>query len=104
MRIWDERGVVSNPANSRTFKSFLQEFSIPLIGGVVAAMTAANISSEGYHHFLGEPIPFLGISLHFLINDIFMVLFFGIAAKEITESWFSANPAAPPDWRRVHRC
>ena len=26
------------------------------------------------------------VNLHFLINDIFMVFFFGIAAKEITES------------------
>ena len=26
------------------------------------------------------------VTLHFLINDIFMVFFFGIAAKEITEA------------------
>ncbi len=71
---------------------FLQEFSIPLIVGVFAALGFANVSWETYHHLVDlEPIPGAKVfghplTLHFLINDIFMVLFFGIAAKEITEA------------------
>ncbi len=36
------------------------------------------------------------LTLHFLINDIFMVLFFGIAAKEITESVLPGGALNPP--------
>jgi NhaA family Na+:H+ antiporter len=35
------------------------------------------------------------LSLHFLINDIFMVFFFGIAAKEITEACLPGGPLNP---------
>ena len=86
--------------------SFLQEFSIPLIVGVFAALIAANLAPEAYHHWFGEihgggddhgdghhDVFQLGFSLfghpvglHFLVNDVFMVFFFGIAAKEITEA------------------
>ncbi len=77
-------------------KSFLQEFSIPLIIGVFAALVFANLAPKGYHHFLEwKPLGF-GVTLHFLINDIFMVLFFGIAAKEITESCLPGGPLNPP--------
>jgi len=88
------------------FVSFLQEFSIPLIVGVFAALFAANLAPETYHHWFGEihgggghgdgehgGVFNLGfqlfghtVGLHFLVNDIFMVFFFGIAAKEITEA------------------
>ncbi len=74
------------------FVNFLQEFSIPLIAGVLAALLFANLSPETYHHVV-EWAPLAGfkilgheVTLHFLVNDIFMVFFFGIAAKEITES------------------
>ncbi|GAB5443307.1 MAG: Na+/H+ antiporter NhaA [Fuerstiella sp.] len=83
----------------------LQEFSIPLILGVICAMIWANVSPDSYHALVHTPVHHLGtifdhvehaevshsgidyyLSLHFLINDIFMALFFGIAAKEITEA------------------
>ncbi len=74
------------------FIEILQEFSIPLLSGVVVAMVAANLFPEWYSdtlhwkpfgnfELLGHPL-----DLHFLVNDLFMVFFFGIAAKEITES------------------
>ncbi len=81
--------------------SLLQEFSIPLIAGVFAALTVANIPAlhDWYEHWWGAghgehpawSVPGVSLfghplTLHFLINDIFMVFFFGIAAKEITES------------------
>ena len=66
----------------------LQEFSIPLIGGVILALVWANISPHSYHHFIHwSPLgPDSHFNFHFLMNDIFMVIFFGLAAKEITES------------------
>jgi len=73
--------------------NMLQEFSVPLIAGVVFALVWANTNPEGYAHFLHYPIfghdyTILGheINFHFLMNDIFMVFFFGIAAVEITQS------------------
>ncbi len=73
--------------------NFLQAFSIPLIIGVIAALVWVNMAEHSYHHFLhypifGENFKILGhaFNFHFLINDFFMVLFFGIAGVEITQS------------------
>lgn len=79
----------------------LQEYSIPLIAGVFVALWAANHDYEWYHHLIDEPLlPFdifgHAASLHFLINDIFMVFFFGIAAKEITDAVLPGGSLNPP--------
>ena len=93
----------------------LQEFSIPLIGGVFCALLAANLAPEWYqywfgaahhgadhgedaHHVFTFGFDILGhpVGLHFLINDIFMVFFFGIAAKEITEAALPGGSLNPP--------
>lgn len=96
--------------------NLLQEFSIPLIAGVVAALIAANLAPDWYHHWFGVahgdahaggedhgPFVLFGASilghpltLNFLINDIFMVFFFGIAAKEITEAALPGGSLNPP--------
>ena len=60
----------------------LQEFSLPLIVGVLGGLLAANLAPEWYQGLFGDPHG----ALPFLINDIFMAFFFGIAAKEITEA------------------
>ena len=94
-------------AQVRQFIAFLQEYSIPLILGVVAGLVWANIDISSYHHVVefdfwnfgqgpyvddhgldANDFYILGrhVSVHFLINEVFMVFFFGIAAKEITES------------------
>lgn len=56
-------------------------------------MAVANIDNHFYErlvdaHILGKGAEIFGRSFtaHFLINEIFMVFFFGVAAKEITES------------------
>ena len=93
--------------NVRRYITFLQEYSIPLILGVIVALVWANIDFSSYHHLVefdfwnfGSPEEFDAehhdvndvyhfgkhITVHFLVNEIFMCLFFGIAAKEITES------------------
>ena len=56
----------------------------------IAGLAMANIDSHSYHelvdyHVFGDDIEIFGraVTAHFLINEIFMVFFFGIAAKEI---------------------
>ena len=88
--------------------SFFQEYSLPLILGVIAGLVWANVDFSSYHHVIEFDFwnfgkgPFLDdgehhdlndfyifgkhITVHFLINEVFMVFFFGVAAKEITES------------------
>ncbi len=62
------------------------EFSLPLIVGVIAAVVWANIDGTGYAHAIHWAPSGSRFSLDFIVNELFMVLFFGIAAKEITES------------------
>ena len=72
---------------------FLQEYSLPLLAGVVLGLLAANLDSHWYETVV-EFKPFgkhaavfeHELTLHFIINGMFMCLFFGIAAKEITQS------------------
>jgi len=93
-------------AHKKGFVSLLQEFSIPLIAGVFVALFAANLAPEWYEHVFaahgGWEFPgHLSVFGHhitpaFLINDIFMVFFFGIAAKEITEACLPGGSLNPP--------
>jgi len=83
--------------------NILQEFSIPLILGVVVALVVANIDPHLYHVLVDYPVFGEGAELlhhpltaHFLVNDIFMVFFFGIAAKEITEACLPGGDLNPP--------
>jgi len=74
---------VTAPAQSPV--SLLREFSIPLLAGVGLALLWANSNPAGYQHGIAAPMG-LAPSLHFWVNDLFMVFFFGIAAVEITDS------------------
>lgn len=81
---------------AKRFVNILQEFSIPLIFGVICALIMANVNEHLYHDIVHTS--FLGFSwfnLHFLVNDIFMVFFFGIAAKEISESFLPGGALNP---------
>jgi len=83
----------------------LQEYSIPLILGVLVAVFWANVAPHSYHAAVHAPFHQFGdwlhagsqmevdhdswthyFTMHFLVNDVLMVIFFGIAAKEITEA------------------
>jgi len=74
--------------------NYLSEFSIPLILGVIIALIFANVDHHAYEKLIETPLvspdifQIFGhkVNFHFLINDIFMVFFFGIAAVEITQS------------------
>jgi NhaA family Na+:H+ antiporter len=74
--------------------NLLREFSIPLLAGVLTALTWANVAPESYREFnYGR---FLGpLSFHFITNDIFMVFFFAIAAAEITQSCLPGGDLSP---------
>jgi Na+:H+ antiporter, NhaA family len=68
-----------------------------LLAGVIAALALANISPATYQALLhwsplghGSPV-----TLHFLVNDVFMALFFAIAAAEITESCLPGGALNP---------
>ena len=74
--------------------NMLREFSVPLIGGIVVALVWANMFPDSYTHFDHDPL--VGpLSFHFLTNDIFMVLFFGIAAAEISQSFLPGGDLYP---------
>ena len=69
----------------------LQEYSFFLLAGAITAQLWAHGEPASYHdtihHVLFKwPSLDLEFSLHFLINDVFMVFFFAIAAKELTEA------------------
>jgi NhaA family Na+:H+ antiporter len=73
--------------------NLLQEFSLPLIAGVALGLVAANTNHHWYETAValnpfGPHASVLGheLTIRFIINGMFMCLFFGIAAKEITES------------------
>jgi NhaA family Na+:H+ antiporter len=86
--------------------SRLRELSAFLLIGTALALIWANLSPEVYDAFINAPLAVLwqdgiggarewmaqhaggghGLSFHFVVNDIFMVLFFGMAAKEVSES------------------
>ncbi|MBN4059070.1 Na+/H+ antiporter NhaA [Endomicrobium sp. AH-315-J14] len=82
----------------RSTIALLQEFSIPLIVGVLGALLWANVDMHGYHALIHySPLgPDSHLNFHFIINDLFMALFFGVAAKEITEACLPGGDLNPP--------
>lgn len=74
---------------------FITEYSLPLIIGVVLALFWANINKEGYSIFETAFASLIGhkVSFKFLVNDIFMAFFFGVAMAEIVHSVKSQSGA-----------
>jgi NhaA family Na+:H+ antiporter len=124
------------------FLYIAQEFSLPLLAGVVVALVIANTTPKLYNKIVNQTYAFFVAeqdhqpgqpshdhqdhgnehhdhekedpsnvehaenhghvsgwrhycTLHFIINDLFMVLFFGIAAKEIAESCLPGGALNP---------
>jgi NhaA family Na+:H+ antiporter len=67
---------------------FILENSLLLLAGTVAAVAWANIDQDTYDH-LAHP-------LHFWVNDVGMVFFFALAAKEVFEATLPGGPLASP--------
>ena len=77
--------------------SFIEEYSILLVVGAFGALAWANIDYNSYHHIVDMvliehfPVGHLHdghrtLTLHYLINDVLMALFFAIAGKEVWEA------------------
>ena len=91
-------------SQARHLTNLLQQFSIPLIVGVFAGLAVANLDDNFYqrlvdHQPFGSGTTVFGhhVTTQFLTNQVFMVFFFGIAAKEITDSVLpggALNPAS----------
>ncbi|CAE7943964.1 nhaA [Symbiodinium sp. KB8] len=79
----------------------LQKYALPLVTGVIVAMVWKNTAEDSYWTVTHDPIipgwQILGhdASLHFLINDIFMCFFFGLAIKEVTEALLPGGSLSP---------
>ena len=70
----------------KKFVRILQEFSLPLLVGVVGGLIAANMAEDWYERYFNAELGHHPGSLLWFINNVFMAFFFGIAAKEITEA------------------
>ncbi|MCI0896399.1 MAG: Na+/H+ antiporter NhaA, partial [Chloroflexi bacterium] len=86
----------------RQLIAITHEYSILLILGVFAGLAVANLDHQLYeelvdYHLFGDQAKLFGhtITAHFLTNEIFMVFFFGIAAKEITVSLLPGGALNP---------
>lgn len=63
-----------------------EEYSLPLLLGVAMAMVWANLGPESYHRFVEYPLFGSEFTVHFLVKDVFMTVFFAVAAAEIVEA------------------
>ncbi|GAA3867201.1 Na+/H+ antiporter NhaA [Celeribacter arenosi] len=86
---------------------FIANYSLLLIAGATIALIWANVDAHSYHAFVEYPIFdnfFIGhlhddghghvtrtLTLHYLVNDVLMALFFAIAAKEVWEAVILKN-------------
>lgn len=88
------------------------KYSLPLILGVVSALVWVNFDEESYlrivnynllerSHWNDFSIFGYDLSLHFLVNDIFMVFFFGIVSVEIVSA-FSKGGSLNPISRAIN--
>ena len=83
--------------------SIIQNYSLLLITGALAALVWANLDPASYHalvdfviwddapigqaHFnMTGALEYRTLTLHYLINDVLMALFFAMAAKEVWEA------------------
>ena len=115
----DAAGAAGQSRGAYRVWSFLSEYSLLLLLGAGLALVWANLDPYSYHHFVEHPLWFndtLGVSIeywrknygvedaakyavdaskvltiHFLINDMAMALFFAIAGKEVWEAVILKN-------------
>jgi NhaA family Na+:H+ antiporter len=72
----------------RGYLQFLLENSLFLILGTLVALVWANTDLESYEN--------IAHSIHFLVNEIAMTVFFGIAAKEVYEALLPGGALSSP--------
>jgi NhaA family Na+:H+ antiporter len=69
--------------------AFTIDNSLLLVAGTVIGLVWANVDLHSYERLTHGP-------LHFLVNDVGMVFFFALAAKEIFEARLPGGPLASP--------
>ena len=67
---------------------FIFDNSLLLVAGTIAAVTWANVDFASYDRATHP--------LHFWVNDVGMVFFFALAAKEVFEATLPGGPLASP--------
>ncbi len=67
---------------------FVRDRSLLLVVGTVAALVWANLDHHAYEE--------VAHALHFWVNDVGMVFFFALAAKEVREATLPGGPLASP--------
>jgi len=72
----------------RRFVVFVIDTSLLLVAGTVTALVWANAAPASYAR--------AAHALHFAVNDVAMVFFFALAAKEIVEATREGGPLASP--------
>jgi Na+:H+ antiporter, NhaA family len=75
-------------APRRSTVRFILDNSLLLLAGTAAAVVWANVDWNGYDA-VAHP-------LHFWVNDVGMVFFFALAAKEVFEATLPGGPLASP--------
>jgi NhaA family Na+:H+ antiporter len=75
----------------RDLRAHLIEYQLLLLVGAIAALLWANTGHDSYERFAQ--------AAHFFVNDVAMVFFFGIAAKEVVEA--TAPGGTLSSWRRA---
>lgn len=68
--------------------SFIIDNSLLLVAGTLTALIWANVNLEAYEH--------VAHALHFAVNDVGMVFFFALAAKEIIEATLPGGALSSP--------
>lgn len=69
--------------------AFIIDNTLLLVAGTLTALIWANLDLASYDAFAHGPI-------HFVVNDIGMVFFFALAAKEIVEATLPGGPLQSP--------
>lgn len=77
-------------STARSFKDISRDiirgYSLPLVLGVIVALVFANAAPHLYEHIAEAPILFGQYSFAWLMENVFMVFFFGTAGVEIVHA------------------
>lgn len=81
----------------RRLAAVVSEYALPLLAGVLLSIAWANYDAAGYRALLAwSPLgPASQLTLAFVANDLIMVFFFGLAAKEITHACLPGGALNP---------
>lgn len=83
---------------SKKILNLVEELNIPLLSGIVIGLILYNLIPESFTSFWNTELGVLlghKVSLRFIVNEIFMALFFGLAAVEIRQAMLPGGDMFP---------